>query len=88
MEWSFKRAITIQTFDGYDPIPVPFNTIYRIFKLLLVCFLRLKGTPKQGKRIKRDKVGVKAAIYLFGQESIVFQQICLSLFSLFLYSLI
>lgn len=30
-EWSFKRAITVQTFDGYDPIPVPLNIIYRIF---------------------------------------------------------
>ena len=72
MEWSFKRAITIQTFDGYDPIPVPFNTIYRICKLLKVCFLKLKGTPKQGESIKRDKVGVKAAIYLFGHDWIVF----------------
>ena len=30
-EWSFKRAVAIQTFDGYDPIPVPLNIIYRIF---------------------------------------------------------
>ena len=30
-EWSFKRAVAIHTFDGYDPIPVPLNIIYRIF---------------------------------------------------------
>ncbi|CAH3137407.1 unnamed protein product, partial [Porites lobata] len=51
MEWSFKRAITIQTFDGYDPIPVPFNTIYRIFKLLRSTF-RLKNSSL-GKLVKQ-----------------------------------
>ena len=29
-----KRAITIQTYDAYDPVPVPFNIIYNIGKLL------------------------------------------------------
>lgn len=33
-EWSYKSAITIETYDGYDPIPVPFNIIYSIAKLL------------------------------------------------------
>ena len=33
-EWSFKSAATIQTYDSYDPIPVPFNIIYSIAKLL------------------------------------------------------
>lgn len=33
-EWSFKRAVTIQTYDDYDPIPVPLNIIYTIFMLL------------------------------------------------------
>ena len=32
-EWSFKRAATIQTYDEYDPIPVPLNIIYNIFKI-------------------------------------------------------
>ena len=31
-EWSFKRAATIQTYDEYDPIPVPLNIVYSIFK--------------------------------------------------------
>ena len=34
MEWSFKRALTVQTYCGYDPIPVPLNIIYRIFIML------------------------------------------------------
>ena len=34
-EWSFKRAITIQTYVGYDPIPVPLNIVYRIFITLM-----------------------------------------------------
>ena len=31
-EWSFKRAATIQTYDSYDPIPVPLNILYCILK--------------------------------------------------------
>ena len=27
MEWSYKKAITIQNYCTYDPIPVPFNLI-------------------------------------------------------------
>jgi len=33
-EWSYKSAITIETYDGYDPIPVPLNIIYSLAKLL------------------------------------------------------
>lgn len=33
-EWSYKSAITIETYDDYDPIPVPFNIIYSLAKLL------------------------------------------------------
>jgi len=27
MEWTFKKAITIQTYSSYDPIPVPLNLV-------------------------------------------------------------
>ena len=33
-EWSYKSAITLETYDGYDPIPVPSNIIYSVAKLL------------------------------------------------------
>ena len=33
-EWSYKSAITIETYDGYDPIPVPFNIFYSVARLL------------------------------------------------------
>lgn len=33
-EWSFKRAVTIEAYADYDPIPVPLNIIYRFGKLL------------------------------------------------------
>ena len=33
-EWCYNYAITIETYDDYDPIPVPFNIIYSIAKLL------------------------------------------------------
>ena len=39
MEWSFKKAITIQTYSTYHPIPVPLNLVsnlciglYRLWK--------------------------------------------------------
>ena len=32
-EWSYKSAITLETYDGYDPIPVPSNIIYSVAKL-------------------------------------------------------
>ncbi|KAL9952838.1 hypothetical protein ACROYT_G040151 [Oculina patagonica] len=46
--WTIKRAITIQTYDAYDPVPVPLNIVYNIGKLL-----RLVGSDK-----KEDKFGV------------------------------
>ena len=52
-EWSFKRAITIQTYSGYDPIPVPLNVIYRIYRLLRLCTEKFK---------KEEDVRVKTAI--------------------------
>ncbi|KAJ7330694.1 hypothetical protein OS493_021621 [Desmophyllum pertusum] len=33
-EWAFKRAVTIEAYDDYDPIPVPLNIIYSLGKLL------------------------------------------------------
>ena len=33
-EWSYKSAITVETYDAYDPIPVPSNIIYSVAKLL------------------------------------------------------
>lgn len=42
-EWCYKTAITIETYDGYDPIPVPFNIIYSIAK-------RLKLVKKKERR--------------------------------------
>ena len=32
-EWSFKKAITIQTYSTYHPIPVPLNLISQFFLL-------------------------------------------------------
>ena len=30
-EWSFKKAITIQTYSTYHPIPVPLNLLSHFF---------------------------------------------------------
>ena len=32
MEWSFKKAITIQTYSSCDPIPVPVNFVSLMLK--------------------------------------------------------
>jgi len=45
-EWSFKRAVSIQTYDDYDPIPVPLNIIYRLFIMLLRLVKRKVKTKK------------------------------------------
>ncbi|XP_068683343.1 uncharacterized protein [Montipora foliosa] len=42
-EWAYKKAITIQTYSAYDPIPVPFNIIYSVGK----CFYDLKTGKKE-----------------------------------------
>ncbi|XP_020605299.1 uncharacterized protein LOC110044120 [Orbicella faveolata] len=34
MEWSYKKAITIQVYSAYDPIPVPLNLISNCITLL------------------------------------------------------
>ncbi|KAJ7379865.1 hypothetical protein OS493_012618, partial [Desmophyllum pertusum] len=50
-QWSIKRGIAIQTYDGYDPIPVPLNIIYSIGKLLV------QGVKEKEKgEIKRDVI--------------------------------
>ena len=73
-EWSFKRAITIQTYGGYDPIPVPLNIIYRIYRLLRLCTKKFK---------KEEDVRVKTAIGLRKRRQQVFAIcvcLCLSVF--------
>ena len=52
-EWSFQRAITIQTYDAYDPIPVPLNIIYNIGKLLWPVVQRCLKLEKE----KEEKKG-------------------------------
>ncbi|XP_078350088.1 uncharacterized protein LOC144634914 isoform X2 [Oculina patagonica] len=51
--WTIKRAITIQTYDAYDPVPVPLNIIYNIGKLLRLVgkLLKLVGS-KDKKEVK------------------------------------
>ena len=50
-EWSFKRAIAIQTYEGYDPIPVPLNIIYRIYRIF-----KKESTPESTPRPKNVSV--------------------------------
>ncbi|KAL9984516.1 hypothetical protein ACROYT_G006819 [Oculina patagonica] len=49
MEWTFKKAITIQTYSSYDPVPVPLNLVSSlvlgIWWLWKKCRRRCKGRP-------------------------------------------
>lgn len=58
-EWSFKSAITVQTYSGYDPIPVPFNIIYSVAWLL-----RLVEKEKTEKvRVNKDSASVRTPAF-------------------------
>ena len=51
MEWSFKKAITIQSYGTYDPIPVPFNLISNFVLLMAYIFRKCKekcNLPQKG----------------------------------------
>ena len=56
-EWSFKSAITVQTYNGYDPIPVPFNIIYSVAKLLRLV------KKKEKEKVNRDDAVVRALAF-------------------------
>ena len=49
MEWAFKKAITIQTYSSYDPIPVPLNLVSSfvmgVWWLWKKCRRSCKGHP-------------------------------------------
>lgn len=48
-EWAFKKAITIQTYCNYNPIPVPHNIISIVAMKIYECFRR-KGEDKNYKK--------------------------------------
>ncbi|XP_078372242.1 uncharacterized protein LOC144655919 isoform X2 [Oculina patagonica] len=53
MEWSYKKAITIQVYSAYDPIPVPLNLISYCF--MAFCYLgkcTRSNTPSKKERLK------------------------------------
>ena len=48
-EWAFEKAITIQTYSDYHPVPVPYN----IGSLLVLGLYRLRKREKSKFKIKR-----------------------------------
>ncbi|XP_068741984.1 uncharacterized protein [Montipora capricornis] len=42
-EWSFKKAVTIQTYSNYHPVPVPFNIFWCLWLLCRKCYQRCMG---------------------------------------------
>ncbi|XP_068736972.1 uncharacterized protein [Montipora capricornis] len=57
MEWSFKKAITIQTYSFCHPIPVPINLISFMFKCCgwQKCFTSCKNGKQRGTQTTRRK---------------------------------
>ena len=55
MEWSFKKAITIQTYSSCHPIPVPVNLISFMFKCCgwQKCFTSCKNRKQRGTQTTR-----------------------------------
>ncbi|KAK2573186.1 hypothetical protein P5673_002237 [Acropora cervicornis] len=68
MEWSFKKAVTIQTYSSCDPIPVPVNFVSLVFKCrgLPKCFswcTKRKQTARDLKRVLKPLESVYFAEY-------------------------
>ena len=56
-EWSFKKAITIQTYSSYHPIPVPLNLVSHLILFIRclrqICARKCTGIPiRNTRRIK------------------------------------
>lgn len=56
MEWSYKKAITIQVYSAYDPIPVPLNLLSNCITLLwcLGNCLRSNISPTNKQRVSNS----------------------------------
>ena len=77
-EWSFKKAITIETYSTYHPIPVPFNLISHLFlwiKWLCCLCRRCKRQPREKPLSKRSHVSRFKVIYLVYYQIIIERQI-------------
>ncbi|XP_068707891.1 uncharacterized protein [Montipora foliosa] len=78
-EWSFKKAVTIQTYSNYHPVPVPFNIFWCLWLLCRKCYQRCvgcrerqgdanegKGNNSEGKRKSLDFVVRNLQMKYFG----------------------
>lgn len=64
MEWSYKKAITIQVYGAYDPIPVPFNLISNCIALLS-CLRKCtrSNIPTNKQRVSGDIYSITTAAH-------------------------
>lgn len=62
MEWSYKKAIAIQVYSAYDPIPVPLNLISNCITLLW-CLgnCTRSNNPTNKQRVSRDIYSITIA---------------------------
>ena len=50
-EWAFQKAVTIQTYSNYHPIPVPFN----IISTIVMCAFGFRKKAADEAEIKREQ---------------------------------
>ena len=60
-EWSFRKAITLQTYSDYHPIPVPFNIGFWCWWLF--CSRCCKGCIRDFRGCKGDSFSEKKVHY-------------------------
>ncbi|XP_020629330.1 short transient receptor potential channel 2-like [Orbicella faveolata] len=60
MEWSFKKAITIQTYSSCHPIPVPINLVSFMFKCCgwQKCFNRCRNGKQRTQTARKNSLEV------------------------------
>ena len=57
-EWAFQKAITIQTYRNYHPIPVPFNTI-SIVAMEVIRVLKKSEKGNKTEESQRNQVSLQ-----------------------------
>jgi len=53
-EWAFQKAITVQTYRNYHPIPVPFNIISIIVMVVSGLLKKSKIAPAEETEESKD----------------------------------
>ncbi|XP_068739836.1 short transient receptor potential channel 7-like [Montipora capricornis] len=53
-EWAYKRALTTETYNDYDPIPVPLNIIYFLGECIKCMYNKIKRCTEESPQSCQD----------------------------------